>query len=115
VDVMKCSLPLNETLRLARQITEAVEAAHDKGIIHRDLKPANIRIDIEGNVKVLDFGLAKMRAVWGRDSERRIRRTTTMMTSEVVVGTTAYMSPEQASGREVGRATDVWAFGCVLL
>jgi serine/threonine protein kinase len=105
-------IPLPEALPLAAQIAEGLEAAHEKGIIHRDLKPANIKILPNGLVKVLDFGLAKM-----RDRAIESPDMPTMMTASipgVIVGTPAYMSPEQAKGLETDRATDIWAFGCVL-
>ena len=112
-------LPLEEALRVARQIAEAVETAHAKGIIHRDLKPGNIKLTPEGRVKVLDFGLAKMEeAVRGgadpaSDPEAlTLKAETTAVGS--VMGTPAYMSPEQARGQEVDKRTDVWAFGCCL-
>jgi serine/threonine protein kinase/Tol biopolymer transport system component len=109
-------LPLREALTIARQIAEALEAAHDKGIIHRDLKPANIKITLEGIVKVLDFGLAK--AVGGDGSSPDItsvpEATEGGMREGAVMGTAAYMSPEQARGLSVDKRTDIWAFGCVL-
>ena len=104
-------IPAEECLRLARQIAEALEAAHDKDIIHRDLKPANIKIKADGTVKVLDFGLAKLgpaAAVSTDDSP------TLSMTSGVIVGTASYMSPEQARGKQVDKRSDIWAFGVVL-
>jgi eukaryotic-like serine/threonine-protein kinase len=108
-------IPLDEALPIARQIAEAVEAAHEKGIIHRDLKPANIKIDRNGVVKVLDFGLAK---VWDGAPQSELsgssRLTATDLRGPTVLGTPAYMSPEQARGQSVDRRTDVWAFGCVL-
>ena len=109
-------LPLREALTIARQIAEALEAAHDKGIVHRDLKPANIKITPEGIVKVLDFGLAK--AVGGDGSSPDItsvpEATDGGMREGAVMGTAAYMSPEQARGQAVDKRTDIWAFGCVL-
>ncbi|MGQ0736217.1 MAG: protein kinase domain-containing protein, partial [Acidobacteriota bacterium] len=108
-------LAVNEIVWTARQIAEALEAAHDRGIIHRDLKPANIKINPEGLVKVLDFGLAK--AVGSEASVVAADRAT-MATKETalgaVVGTAAYMSPEQARGQPVDRRTDIWAFGCAM-
>jgi serine/threonine protein kinase/tetratricopeptide (TPR) repeat protein len=112
-------LPLDEALRVARQIAEAVEAAHAKGIIHRDLKPGNIKLTPEGRVKVLDFGLAKMeesvRGLGTSASDPDAPTLKAEMTAVgAVMGTPAYMSPEQARGQEVDKRTDVWAFGCCL-
>ena len=113
-------IPLDEALPIARQIGEALEAAHEQGIIHRDLKPANIKITPDGAVKVLDFGLAKLTAAAGTAAREAAALSPTitspaMMTSVgVLLGTAAYMSPEQAKGREADKRSDVWAFGCVL-
>jgi serine/threonine protein kinase/roadblock/LC7 domain-containing protein len=107
-------LPIEEALSIATQIAEALEAAHEKGITHRDLKPANIKLTPTGNVKVLDFGLAKMDA---RANPGNLTDSPTMMTAStpgVIMGTAAYMSPEQARGKGTDRASDIWAFGCVL-
>jgi serine/threonine protein kinase len=94
-------------LAVARQICEALEAAHEKGIVHRDLKPANIKLTPDGAVKVLDFGLAKADAgEFGNAPDGT--------NQGVLLGTPAYMSPEQARGRQVDKRTDIWAFGCVL-
>jgi serine/threonine protein kinase/Tol biopolymer transport system component len=97
-------IPLPEALSVARQIADALDAAHGKGIIHRDLKPANIKAAARGTVKVLDFGLAKIDADNGSGSTRL----------GVIVGTAAYMSPEQTRGKAVDKRTDIWSFGCVL-
>jgi serine/threonine protein kinase len=107
-------LSLDETLQIARQIADALEAAHDKGIVHRDLKPANVAITADGTAKVLDFGLAKVKAAAG--GSRDLSDSPTIMTTSpgVILGTAAYMSPEQVNGREADRSSDVWAFGCVL-
>ena len=107
-------LSLEAALTIARQIAEAVEAAHEKGIIHRDLKPANIKIDRDGVVKVLDFGLAK---VWDgalRSDASGPTLTATALGAGSILGTPAYMSPEQARGQPLDRRTDIWSFGCVL-
>ncbi len=111
-------MALPDALQVARQIVDALEAAHEGGIIHRDLKPANIKVRGDGTVKVLDFGLAKARAE-NRDSSRgglSDSPTVTAPHSEpgVILGTAAYMSPEQARGRVVDKRADIWAFGCVL-
>lgn len=105
------SLPLDEALGVCRQIAEGVEAAHEAGVIHRDLKPANVVITPEGMVKVLDFGLAKSSANGGTASS-----TDSVLTTEEgrLLGTPAYMAPEQARGKPIDRRVDVWAFGCVL-
>jgi serine/threonine protein kinase len=113
--IARGAIPVDEALPVAREIAEALEAAHDRGIIHRDLKPANIKVTPEGNVKVLDFGLAK--ALEGPPSSTDIHNspTITSMTTQpgIILGTAAYMSPEQARGKSVDRRTDIWAFGCV--
>src|ERR1700675_3194674 len=109
-------LDLEESLTIAKQIAEALEAAHEKGIIHRDLKPANVKLTTEGKVKVLDFGLAK--AFAGDTSTEDMGNSPTLSRAAtmqgVILGTAAYMSPEQARGKSVDKRTDIWAFGCVL-
>jgi serine/threonine-protein kinase len=112
-------IPIDEALPIAKQIAEALEAAHEQGIIHRDLKPANIKVRPDGSVKVLDFGLAKaMEPVGGGTpnvSQSPTITTPAMMTGVgMILGTAAYMSPEQAKGREADKRSDIWAFGCVL-
>jgi serine/threonine protein kinase/Tol biopolymer transport system component len=110
------SIPINEAIDIAKHICGALEAAHDRGIVHRDLKPGNVKVTPDGKVKVLDFGLAKI-----SESEvvsADVSNSPTLMTAGsmpgIIIGTAAYMSPEQAKGRQVDRRTDIFAFGCVL-
>ena len=120
--IARGAIPLDEALPIAKQIAEALEAAHEQGIIHRDLKPANIKVRADGTVKVLDFGLAKPSMAAGRaaSAARRLSQsptiTTPAMTTGVgmILGTAAYMSPEQARGKTVDKRADIWAFGAVL-
>jgi serine/threonine-protein kinase len=107
-------LPLDEALSIARQIADALEAAHEKGIVHRDLKPSNIALTPDGKVKVLDFGLAK--AIEGSVSGDVANSPTVTVATRagLILGTAAYMSPEQAKGRAADKRSDVWGFGCVL-
>ena len=109
-------LPLDEVLPIARQIVDALDAAHEKGIVHRDLKPANIKVRPDGTVKVLDFGLAKALAPGASSMTLQGGSLPTVLGTGagVVVGTPAYMSPEQATGADVDKRTDIWGFGCVL-
>src|SRR5467141_1486553 len=109
-------LPLTDALAIARQIAEALESAHERGIIHRDLKPANVKITPDGTVKVLDFGLAKAASNdgVGFDLEQSLTITAGATSAGAILGTAAYMSPEQARGKIVDKRTDIWAFGCVL-
>src|ERR1019366_1783078 len=109
----KGPLPLDEVLRISRQLAAALEAAHEKGIVHRDLKPANIKIKPDGTVKVLDFGLAKV----GIDAQLTHDSPTFLASATqpgMILGTAAYMSPEQARGKAVDKRADIWAFGVVL-
>ena len=111
------AIPVDEALRIARQIADALDAAHEHGIVHRDLKPANVKVRADGTVKVLDFGIAKALSPDPTAEAAREHATVTdprMTTAGTILGTAAYMSPEQARGQIVDKRTDVWAFGCVL-
>jgi serine/threonine protein kinase len=111
-------IPVDEALPIAKHIAEALEAAHEQGIIHRDLKPANIKVRPDGTVKILDFGLAKAMEP-AASSSPSVSQSPTMTTpamthAGMILGTAAYMSPEQARGKTVDRRADIWAFGAVL-
>ncbi len=115
------AMPLDEALAVASQLARALEAAHDQGIVHRDLKPANIKVRADGTAKVLDFGLAKLTDDPSTRSGPGTPSLSPTLTSPVgmtavgmILGTAAYMSPEQARGRTADKRCDVWAFGCVL-
>ena len=113
--IAKGPIPIDEALPIAKQIAEALEAAHEAGVIHRDLKPANIKVREDGTVKVLDFGLAKaLDPHPGGDPSESPTLTAAATQMGVIMGTAAYMSPEQARGKAVDKRTDIWAFGCVL-
>jgi Tol biopolymer transport system component len=112
--IARGALPLAEALEIAQQIGEALEAAHEKGIVHRDLKPANVKITPQGVVKVLDFGLAKAMQEPAGSSENSPTLTIQATQAGMLVGTAAYMAPEQACGKSVDQRADIWAFGVVL-
>jgi serine/threonine protein kinase len=108
------ALPVDEALNIARQIADALEAAHERGIVHRDLKPANVLLTANGVVKVLDFGIAKALDTRTTGPGPAALTTPAMTAAGIVLGTAAYMSPEQARGKAVDQRADIWAFGCVL-
>jgi len=114
--IARGAIPIDEAIPIALQIAEALEAAHESGIVHRDLKPANIKLRPDGTVKVLDFGLAKAWETDNTDSSLSLSPTMTQHATAagVILGTAAYMSPEQAAGTEADRRADIWAFGVVL-
>jgi len=114
--IARGALPVDDAIHVCAQVAAAVEAAHEAGIIHRDLKPGNVMLKPDGTVKVLDFGLARADAAAGSDPSITTSPTVTHMATSagVILGTAAYMSPEQARGKSVDRRTDIWSFGCVL-
>ena len=117
--IARGAIPLDEALPIAKQIAEALEAAHEQGIVHRDLKPANIKVRADGTVKVLDFGLAKAFDANASGATANATSSLTITSPAMtqagkILGTAAYMSPEQARGRAVDRRADIWAFGAVL-
>ena len=115
--IARGAIPLDEALPVAKQIADALEAAHERGIIHRDLKPANIKVRSDGTVKVLDFGLAKaMEPAAGASPSASMSPTLSIHATQagMILGTAAYMSPEQARGKAVDKRADIWAFGTVL-
>src|SRR4030095_10639505 len=108
-------IPVEEALRIAQQIAEAFEAAHEKGVVHRDLKPANVKITLDGKVKVLDFGLAKALAAAPQQAASNSPTILTAATNGgMILGTAGYMSPEQARGHSADERSDIFSFGCVL-
>ena len=113
--IAKGPIPVEEALAIAKQIAEALEAAHEAGVIHRDLKPANIKVREDGTVKVLDFGLAKaLDPTPDVDPSQSPTLTAAATQMGVIMGTAAYRSPEQARGKPVDKRSDIWAFGVVL-
>jgi eukaryotic-like serine/threonine-protein kinase len=116
--ILEGPIPIDEALAIAKQVAEALEAAHEHGVVHRDLKPANVKVRPDGRVKVLDFGLAKVvdsaATTSGTVSRSPTITTPAMTQSGVILGTAAYMSPEQARGKPVDKRADIWAFGCLL-
>ncbi len=111
---LKGPVPIETALNYAKQIADALDAAHEKGIIHRDLKPANIKVKPDGTIKVLDFGLAKSAEQPGGNAESSPTLTISPTRAGMILGTAAYMSPEQARGKPVDKRADIWAFGVVL-
>jgi eukaryotic-like serine/threonine-protein kinase len=118
VRIARGAMPLDETLPIAKQLAEALEAAHDQGIVHRDLKPANIKVRSDGTVKVLDFGLAKAFDAHASSASAEVMNSPTLTAHGtqmgMILGTAGYMAPEQAKGKAVDKRADIWAFGVVL-
>ena len=114
--IAKGAIPLEEALPIAKQIAEGLEYAHERGVVHRDLKPSNVKLTADDAVKILDFGLAKALAGDASATDISSSPTLTHMATQagIILGTAAYMSPEQAKAKPVDRRTDIWAFGCVL-
>src|SRR5579859_3745834 len=115
--IARGAIPIDEALRIAKQIAEALETAHEQGIVHRDLKPANIKVRPDGTVKVLDFGLAKALDPAGASSVSATMSPTLSIHATqagIILGTAAYMAPEQARGKAVDQRADIWAFGAVV-
>jgi eukaryotic-like serine/threonine-protein kinase len=114
--IARAPIPVDEAVAIAKQVADALAAAHGTGIVHRDLKPANIKLRADGTAKVLDFGLAKLTAATGADRGNDSATTTSadLTRHGILLGTAAYMAPEQARGRPVDKRADIWAFGCVL-
>ena len=113
-DTLRGPLPPDEALKIARQIVTALDEAHSKGIVHRDLKPGNIKVRPDGTIKVLDFGLAKMGGTPTVPSQDSPTISLAATQAGMILGTAAYMSPEQARGKPVDKRTDIWAFGAVM-
>jgi serine/threonine protein kinase len=112
--IQQGAIPVSEALSIARQIVLALEAAHERGVVHRDLKPANIKLTTENKVKVLDFGLAKMRQTLESDPDDSSTRLDSLTLPGTILGTAPYMSPEQAAGQPVDKLSDIWSFGVLL-